>query len=86
VKTVTSFADTSASRMFDYAIKAFGLESVVDTPRPSPKHSISERIRRFTSTIRDRQAVSRIPDGLRFCRKGSKATSDKAMMQQTGSS
>jgi len=87
VRTATGFTDKSASRMFDYAIKAFGLESVADTPKE--KQAIADAL------IIGKDAPLRFPDpaiekqfrafltAFDFAGKGFKATGDKAMMQQT---
>ncbi|WP_148663286.1 DUF1217 domain-containing protein [Bosea vaviloviae] len=87
VKTVTSFTDKSASRMFDYAIKAFGLESVVDTPKE--KEAVTQALHlgkdsplHFADPAIDKQFRAFLK-AFDFADKGAKATSDKAMMQQT---
>lgn len=86
VKTVTAFTSESASRMFDYAIEAFGLESVADTPEE--KAAITEALHigtksplRFDDPAID-TAFRSFLKAFDFAGKGLKTTSDAATMQQ----
>jgi len=86
VKTVTAFTSDSASRMFDYAIEAFGLESVADTPEK--KAAIAEALHigtkaplRFDDPAID-SAFRAFLKTFDFANKGLKATSDAAAMEQ----
>lgn len=86
VKTVTAFTSNSASRMFDYAIEAFGLESVVDTPKEKAAVTAALHLGKDSPLHFDDAALdTRFRAFLRafdFAGKGLKATSDTAAMQQ----
>lgn len=87
VKTVTAFTSESASRMFDYAIEAFGLESIVDTPKEKAAVTAALHIGpksplHFADPAID-TAFREFLKAFDFAGKGLKATSDKAAMQQT---
>ncbi|HEV7257043.1 MAG TPA: DUF1217 domain-containing protein [Bosea sp. (in: a-proteobacteria)] len=87
VKTVTAFTSESASRMFDYAIEAFGLESIVDTPKEKAAltealHVGSKTPLRFDDPAIDTRFRAFL-EAFDFAGKGLKTTADRAMMQQT---
>ncbi|AMJ62649.1 DUF1217 domain-containing protein [Bosea sp. PAMC 26642] len=87
VKTVTGFVADSAERMFDYAIEAFGLESVADTPQEKAAitaalHLGEETQLRFSDPKIDK-AFRDFLKAFDFAGKNVNATSDKAMMQAT---
>jgi hypothetical protein len=87
VKSVTGFVDPSASRMFDYAIEAFGLQSVADTAKE--KAAIAEALHLGTDSqlhFADPAIDKGFRDFLKafdFAAKGLKTTADKAAMQLT---
>lgn len=85
VKTVTAFTHSSAQRMFDYAIKAFGLESVADTPKE--KEAIAAALHlgkdsdlHFADPTIDKNFRAFLK-AFDFAGKNVKATGDKAAMQ-----
>lgn len=85
VKTVTAFTHSSAQRMFDYAIKAFGLESVADTPKE--KEAITAALHlgkdsdlHFADPTIDKNFRAFLK-AFDFADKNIKATSDKVAMQ-----
>lgn len=85
VKTVTAFTHTSGERMFDYAIKAFGLESIADTPKE--KEAITAALHlgkdsplRFADPAIDKN-FREFLKAFDYAGKNIKATSDKAAMQ-----
>ncbi len=85
VKTVTSFTHDSADRMFDYAIEAFGLQSIADTPEE--KATIAAQLHlgkasrlHFSDPTIDKNFRAFLK-AFDFADKGLKATSDKAAMQ-----
>lgn len=86
VKTVTAFTSDSATRMFDYAIEAFGLESIADTSEE--KAAIAEALQIGTKAplrFADPAIDTRFREFLKafdFAGKGLKATSDAASMEQ----
>lgn len=86
VKTVTAFVAPEAKRMFDYAIKAFGLESMVDTK--DEKAAIETALIlgsgsqiKFTDTALQKR-FNEFLKAFDFAGKGLKATSDQASMSQ----
>ena len=86
VKTVTAFTSDSASRMFDFAIEAFGLKSVVDTPKEKAAVTAALHLGKDSPLHFDDPALdTRFRDFLKafdFAAKGLKTTSDKPAMQQ----
>jgi len=85
VKTVTAFTHSSAQRMFDYAIKAFGLESIADTPKE--KEAITAALHlgkdsdlHFADPTIDKNFRAFLK-AFDFADKNIKTTSDKAAMQ-----
>jgi hypothetical protein len=87
VKTVTGFVDPSAERMFDYAVEAFGLQSVADTPKEKAAltqalHLGKDSQLRFADPVIDK-GFRDFLKAFDFAGKGLKTTGDKAAMQAT---
>lgn len=85
VKSVTGFVDPSAERMFDYAIEAFGLQSIADTAQEKAAltqalHLGKDSQLRFADPVIDRNFRDFLK-AFDFAGKGLKTTSDSAAMQ-----
>lgn len=84
VKTVSSFVAPNAKRMFDYAMKAFGLESMADTALEKQQIELALHLGSDSQIrFKDPELKKRFGEFLKtfdFSEQSTKTTSDKAAM------